>query len=67
MGLLGDADPVRGPPRRKDRRRDRPKQGVLRVAAIHRDVPFTKRMTEKVTRELTDLAAWVQAGLLLPV
>jgi len=55
------------PPRRKDRRRDRPKQGVLRVAAIHRDVPFTKRMTEKVTRELTDLAAWVQAGLLLPV
>jgi len=42
------------------------KQGVLRVDAIHRDVPFAKTMTEKVTRELTDLAAWLEADLLLP-
>lgn len=41
-------------------------QGVLRVDAIHRDVPFAKTMTEKVTRELTDLAAWLEADLLLP-
>jgi len=42
------------------------KQGVLRVDAIHRDVPFAKTMTEKVTRELVDLAAWLEADLLLP-
>ncbi|MDQ2959250.1 MAG: winged helix DNA-binding domain-containing protein [Actinomycetota bacterium] len=41
-------------------------QGVLRVDAIHRDVPFSKTMTEKVTRELTDLAAWLEVDLLLP-
>lgn len=43
-----------------------PRQGVLRVAAIHRDVPFTRSMTDKVTSELTDLAAWLEADLLLP-
>ena len=42
------------------------KEGVLRVDAIHRDVPFSKTMTEKVTRELTDLATWLDADLLLP-
>jgi uncharacterized protein YcaQ len=42
------------------------KRGVLRVDAIHRDVPFTKAMTEKVARELTDLAAWLGVDLLLP-
>ncbi|HZZ98216.1 MAG TPA: crosslink repair DNA glycosylase YcaQ family protein [Jatrophihabitantaceae bacterium] len=42
------------------------KQGVLRVDAIHRDVPFTKTMTEKVARELTDLAAWLEVDLILP-
>ena len=42
------------------------KQGVLRVDAIHQDVPFGKTMTEKVTRELNDLAAWLEADLLLP-
>jgi uncharacterized protein len=41
-------------------------QGVLRVGAIHRDLPFTKTMTEKVTRELRDLAAWLEVDLLLP-
>ena len=42
------------------------KQGVLRVDAIHRDVAFTKTMAERVTRELVDLAAWLQVDLLLP-
>jgi uncharacterized protein YcaQ len=42
------------------------KQGVLRVDTIHRDIPFTKTMTEKVTRELTDLARWLEVDLLLP-
>jgi uncharacterized protein YcaQ len=41
-------------------------QGVLRVDAIHRDVPFTKTMTEKISRELRDLAAWLDVDLLLP-
>jgi hypothetical protein len=39
---------------------------VLRVDAVHRDVPFTKTMTEKVTRELRDLAAWLEVEVLLP-
>ena len=42
------------------------KQGVLRVDAIHQDVPFTKAMTEEVTRELTDLADWLEVDLRLP-
>ncbi|MEH1098920.1 DNA glycosylase AlkZ-like family protein [Micromonospora sp. CPCC 205561] len=33
--------------------------GVLRVDAIHRDVPFTGAMTEAVRDELRDLAAWL--------
>ena len=33
--------------------------GVLRVDAIHEDVPFTKRMTADVRREIGDLAAWL--------
>jgi uncharacterized protein YcaQ len=41
-------------------------QAVLRVDAIHQDVPFTKTMTEKVTRELRDLATWLEVDLLLP-
>jgi uncharacterized protein YcaQ len=43
-----------------------PARGVLRVDAIHRDLPFTKTMTEKVTCELRDLAAWLEVDLLLP-
>jgi hypothetical protein len=43
-----------------------PSRGVLRVDAVHRDVPFTKTMTEKVTRELRDLAAWLEVEVLLP-
>jgi uncharacterized protein len=41
------------------------KQGVLRIDAIHRDVPFSKTMTEQVKRELTDLAAWLEVDLIL--
>lgn len=42
------------------------RQWVLRVDAIHQDVPFTRTMTERVTRELSDLAAWLQVDLQLP-
>ena len=35
------------------------KVGVLRVDAIHEDVPFTKAMTAGVRAELDDLAAWL--------
>jgi uncharacterized protein len=41
-------------------------RGVLRVDAIHQDVPFTKRVAEDVTSELADLATWLGAGLQLP-
>jgi uncharacterized protein YcaQ len=41
-------------------------RGVLVVNAIHQDVPFTTTMTEKVTRELRDLAVWLEVDLLLP-
>lgn len=33
--------------------------GVLRVNAVHQDVPFTKTMTAKVDREIVDLASWL--------
>lgn len=39
---------------------------VLRVDAIHQDVPFTKPMTAAITREVRDLAAWLKLGLDLP-
>ena len=44
---------------------DRPER-VLRVDAIHQDVPFTKTMTGKVNDELADLAQWLDVDLLLP-
>ena len=34
--------------------------GVLRVTAVHRDVPFNKTMTGAVSREIRDLAGWLQ-------
>lgn len=40
--------------------------GVLRVDAIHRDVPFTKTMTAAVDREIQDLARWLRLDLELP-
>jgi uncharacterized protein YcaQ len=42
------------------------KAGVLRVHAIHRDVPFTGTMTGAVDREIEDLARWLQLDLTLP-
>jgi uncharacterized protein YcaQ len=48
-----------------DARADR-EAGVLRVAAIHRDVPFTKAMTAAVDREIRDLARWLDLDLELP-
>jgi uncharacterized protein YcaQ len=35
------------------------KSGVLRVAALHRDVPFTEAMTAAVDKEIKDLARWL--------
>jgi uncharacterized protein len=37
--------------------------GVLRVLAVHRDVPFSKAMTSAVEREITDLARWLDLEL----
>jgi uncharacterized protein YcaQ len=45
-----------------DARADR-KGGVLRVAAVHRDVPFSKAITAAVDREITDLARWLDLEL----
>lgn len=38
------------------------KASVLRVNAIHEDVAFTRSMTNAVTAELDDLAAWLGLG-----
>jgi uncharacterized protein YcaQ len=48
-----------------DARADR-NEGELRVAAIHRDVPFSKAMTAAVDREIEDLARWLDLELVLP-
>ena len=42
------------------------KAGVLRVHAIHQDVPFTTTVTEAVSREIGDLARWLGLDLTLP-
>jgi uncharacterized protein YcaQ len=34
--------------------------GVLRVDAVHRDVPFTAEMAEAIDAEIEDLARWLQ-------
>jgi uncharacterized protein len=44
---------------------DRPDR-VLRVDAIHEDVPFSKTMTAAVDREIKDLADWLGLDLMLP-
>ena len=48
-----------------DARADR-REGELRVAAVHRDVPFTKAMTAAVDREIADLARWLGLEVVLP-
>jgi uncharacterized protein len=40
--------------------------GVLRVHAIHEDVPFTPAMTEAIGREIEHLAAWLALDLTWP-
>ncbi len=42
------------------------KSGVLRVTAVHEDVPFTKAMTAAVDREIADLAQWLKLDLEMP-
>jgi uncharacterized protein YcaQ len=42
------------------------KAGMLRVDAIHRDVPFDKAMTAAVDDEITDLAHWLEQDLTRP-
>jgi uncharacterized protein YcaQ len=37
--------------------------GVLRVAAIHEDVPFSRAMTIAVNHEVADLARWLEVDL----
>ena len=39
---------------------------MLRVAVVHRDVPFSNAMTAAVDREIRDLARWLDLWLLLP-
>jgi uncharacterized protein YcaQ len=39
------------------------KAGVLRVDAIHQDVPFSATMTAAVRREIDDLASWLGLDL----
>jgi uncharacterized protein YcaQ len=37
--------------------------GLLRVAAVHRDVEFTSEMADAVDREIQDLADWLELDL----
>ena len=37
--------------------------GVLRVDAVHRDVPFSRSMTAAVDREIRDLARWLDVDV----
>jgi uncharacterized protein len=39
------------------------KAGVLRVNAIHEDVPFTRAMTAAVSDEIEDLARWLEVAV----
>jgi uncharacterized protein YcaQ len=39
------------------------KGGVLRVTAVHQDVPFTADMSEAVNAEIASLAAWLKLDL----
>jgi uncharacterized protein YcaQ len=41
--------------------------GVLRVDAIHQDVPFDRAMTVEVDAEIKDLAHWLELDIKLPV
>jgi uncharacterized protein YcaQ len=40
------------------------KAGVLKVNAVHEDVPFTKELTAAVNEEINDLARWLGLDLI---
>ena len=40
--------------------------GVLRVGAVHQDIPFNKAMSAAVGSEIRDLARWLEMDLELP-
>jgi uncharacterized protein YcaQ len=40
--------------------------GVLRIDAVHQDVPFSKTMTAAVDGQIKDLARWLGLDLVLP-
>jgi uncharacterized protein len=40
--------------------------GVLRVTAVHQDVPFTRAMTAAIHDEIGDLARWLGLDLRWP-
>jgi len=42
------------------------KAGVLRVDAIHPDLPFDRAVTAAVDGEIKDLAHWLELDLTLP-
>jgi uncharacterized protein len=42
------------------------KARVLRVHAIHSDIPFTRPMTAVVTQEIKDLGQWIEFHRALP-
>ena len=42
------------------------KAGVLRVDAVHQDVPFGRTMAAAVHREIVELARWLELELVLP-
>jgi uncharacterized protein YcaQ len=42
------------------------KAGVLRVDAVHEDVPFTRTTRAAVDQEIRELASWLQLDLALP-
>ena len=42
------------------------KAGVLRVDAIHEDVPFDEATSAAVRSEIEDLARWLELDLALP-
>jgi uncharacterized protein YcaQ len=42
------------------------KAGVLRVDAVHEDIPFGKAMKSAIHREISDLATWLDLALDLP-
>jgi hypothetical protein len=40
------------------------KAGILRVHAVHEDIPFTKQMTAAITQEIENLASWLHLNVL---